>query len=72
MQKSAVDGSHGTDVSVGSCVGEAGMFVAVDAGRVADGALSAVGIEIESGAQAERNKTNSKRIFLIAQFPFPT
>ena len=64
MQNSATSGSHGTGVSVGDSVGEAGMIVAVGvvvAGKVADGVTVAVGIEIGSAVQAERMKRKTKR-----------
>ena len=57
--------------AVGKNVAVVGMVVAHAAGRGAEGAPSAVGIEIESGAQAVTRSVKTTIIFFIF-FPCST
>lgn len=64
MQKSTVDGSHGTGVEVGGDGAEAGRSVTPGRDSVSEGAVTAVvvGIPVGMGAHAVSRKSRIRKV----------
>jgi len=63
MQKSTVNGSHGTGVDVAGTCDEAGGLLALNGGKVSVSAavVVAVGIEVGTGTQAVSRKREIRK-----------